>query len=767
MATNPSGSDIQLQINTTYNASNILTVDGAYRVPTASPNEIVISGCRTTTLDGGPVIYWLTTINYGTSTSTNIFTAGTYHSRTFVGGGARPLYGGNLSGDPSIVKSATNLGQALNGGGSDIYYVYAANLDSNGVWSNFVRCTFSNSVSGVSTNYFTVTWTDALRGVTISAGSSGTASIPANSSTNWRSSYDAIVLGAGDLGYAIDFTLSGSGTHNNIWYATPYTVNVTRTTSPFQSGGSVGRTYGLSASTMRLENSSNSAANEVESIPSEGYAVSYRLWGRTWPGSTSTYSGTNYDGTFNVTDGREYDGYYYNGGLYTACRPDTNVTVNGSTTTATVNIGTSDTQANVTVGSISSSDQNGFQWRYNGSASGTYGAGSVSPTSTNLPIITNLPASGSSRVFNLYVKNFSTNSNTVPLHDNWIDTGKTVTVTRSVSITQPTVNNTQTFNTTSASATFSHSIALSSSGSGGTLEYAITQSSARNTNNPSTTLPTSGWQTSSTFTLTRGYYYHFWARRSAGSGDRTNTSLQAPYLATSTNATIPGTLSISSSAASFDVTVGNVSENHTYRLGTNTTYGNITGTNSPYSSGVVSSGQTTATITIPSAASLYPSTGGSATYYLYVSRTSASGGSGDTGSFSSPGWYNISGESIVVSRGSGSTSSGLDITNTANYGLEIRNGSNQVTFDPSVRNIRKVNGETFSVNVAAGTSYTQTISGVTPTNDDEIAIIGGYAYSGPAYGASGVIVTRQNGSIKFNNTNSYFAFVATFEVIRL
>ena len=115
----------------------------------------------------------------------------------------------------------------------------------------------------------------------------------------------------------------------------------------------------------------------------------------------------------------------------------------------------------------------------------------------------------------------------------------------------------------------------------------------------------------------------------------------------------------------------------------------------------------------------------------------------------------------------GYTSSTLDITNTANYGLEIRNGSNQVTFDPSVRNIRKVNGETFSVNVAAGTSYTQTISGVTPTNDDEIAIIGGYAYSGPAYGASGVIVTRQNGSIKFDNTNSYFAFVATFEVIRL
>ena len=437
MATNPSGSDIQLQINTTYNSANILTVDGAYRVPTAAPNEIVISGCRTTTLDGGPVIYWLTTINYGTSTTTNIFNAGTYHSRTFVGGGARPLYGGNLSGDPSIVKSATNLGQALNGGGSDIYYVYAANLDSNGVWSNFVRCTFSGSVSGVSTNYFTVTWTNALRSVSISAGSSNTATIPANSSTNWRSSYDAIVLDSGDLGYALDLTLSGSGTHNNIWYATPYTNNVTSTTSPFQSGSSVGRTYGLSASTMRLENSSNNAADEVESIPSEGYAESYRLWGRMWPGSTSTYSGTNYDGTFNVTDGREFDGYYYNGGLFTACRPDTNVTVNGSSSTTTVNITSSATQADVTVAGISSSDQNGFQWRYNGTASGTYGAGSVTPTSTNLPIIANLPAAGTSRGYNLYVKNFSTNSNTVPLHDNWIDTGKVVIVARASSTNTP------------------------------------------------------------------------------------------------------------------------------------------------------------------------------------------------------------------------------------------------------------------------------------------------------------------------------------------
>ena len=263
-----------------------------------------------------------------------------------------------------------------------------------------------------------------------------------------------------------------------------------------------------------------------------------------------------------------------------------------------------------------------------------------------------LPSAGNSYTFKLQVRLGNTYGamQNASEYTAWEDHGDTFTITR-VAPTQPTVNNTQTFNTTSASATFSHSIALSSSGSGGSLEYNITQSSARNTNNPSTTLPTSGWQSSSTFTLTRGYYYHFWARRSTGAGDRTNSSLQTPYLPTSLTATIPSTLSISSGAASFDVTVSNASDEQAYRLGTNTTYGDITGTGSPYTSGVISSPATTGTITIPSGASLFPSLGGNETYYLYTSRTDTSGGSGGTGSFSSPGWYLVSGESIVVTRG--------------------------------------------------------------------------------------------------------------------
>ena len=415
MATDPSGSDIQLEINSTNNSTSILTVDGRFLVCTASPNEIYLSGCSTAT-GGNAIIYFMTRTNYGSSTSTNIFNAGTYDSRTFNTNATRALLGSNTSGD--IYSSATNLGTAFNGGGSDIYYIYAVNLDASFNWSNFVRCTFSNSVSGVSSYYFTVTWTNALRTVTISGASS---SIPANSSTNWQSAYDAVVLSSGDAGYALDLNLSGTTPHDNVWYATPYTTNVSSSTNP-QISSNVGRTFGISTNPVRLEDSNNSAANEVTSIPTEGYATDYRLWGRIYPGTTNP----------NLTDGKYYDGYYYNGGLFTVCHPDTGVTVSPST----INITSSATQADVTVSDISSSDQNGFQWQYNGSASGTLGPGGITPTSATVSITTNLPAAGTSRVYGLFVKNYATNSST-PLHSDWIDTGQTVTVTRASSTNTP------------------------------------------------------------------------------------------------------------------------------------------------------------------------------------------------------------------------------------------------------------------------------------------------------------------------------------------
>lgn len=74
-------------------------------------------------------------------------------------------------------------------------------------------------------------------------------------------------------------------------------------------------------------------------------------------------------------------------------------------------------------------------------------------------------------------------------------------------------------------------IALSNSGSGGTLEY---------NKSTTTTLPTSGWQSSSIVTeVIRGTGYYYWARRSLTDYDRTDSIITTPYH--------PGDLTISNS----------------------------------------------------------------------------------------------------------------------------------------------------------------------------------------------------------------------------
>ena len=421
MARNPTTAETQLEINSTNNSSSILTVDGRYRVTTATPNEIVLSGCSTAT-GTDVIIYWLTSIDYGSTAYTNIFNAGTYHSRTFNTNSDRALYGSNTSGD--IYASSTNLGQAKNNGGSAYYYVYAANIDGNGVWGNFIKCTFSNSVSGVSSNFLTVTWTSKILTPTLSSGSTSYGTWPTSNTTNILESGNKVVLRKDDIAYAIDLNV-GSTYSDNIWYATTYNSTTTGGVSGGTAlTGNAGRTFTLSAnaSTARLEASSTD--DRIIDSTTEGYYQLYRLWGRINTGTTNP----------NTTNGKEWDGYYYQKGVtYTVYHPDTGVSVPSS-----VNIGASDTQANVTVSNISSSDQNGYQWRYNGAASGTYGAGSVTPTSSNLPIITNLPSTGTSRNYNLYVKMFDTNSNSVALHNDWIDTGQVTTVTRaSATDTEP------------------------------------------------------------------------------------------------------------------------------------------------------------------------------------------------------------------------------------------------------------------------------------------------------------------------------------------
>ena len=148
-----------------------------------------------------------------------------------------------------------------------------------------------------------------------------------------------------------------------------------------------------------------------------------------------------------------------------------------------------------------------------------------------------------------------------------------------IAISAPIVNNAQTFATTAAANT-TVVISLSTAGSGGTLQY---------NKSTSTTTPTTGWQSSSTVTVTRGTSYYFWARRSVSDVDRSNTILLCPYLTPDT--VIAGTSSsISDTATSAVTTVSSMARstdevavrinNGGTNLGTRSGNGDITWTGS-------------------------------------------------------------------------------------------------------------------------------------------------------------------------------------------
>jgi len=122
------------------------------------------------------------------------------------------------------------------------------------------------------------------------------------------------------------------------------------------------------------------------------------------------------------------------------------------------------------------------------------------------------------------------------------------------SVTAPVVNNSQSFAAT-ASATTTCAIALTSSGSGGTLQY---------NKSTSTTVPTSGWQSSSTVSVTRGTSYYFWARRGVGSEDRTDASIPVPYIAPDTTSVSGTDDNIAWADTTATTSVTGVLSNHTY-----------------------------------------------------------------------------------------------------------------------------------------------------------------------------------------------------------
>lgn len=153
-------------------------------------------------------------------------------------------------------------------------------------------------------------------------------------------------------------------------------------------------------------------------------------------------------------------------------------------------------------------------------SSGQVGSGSASSgTFTVTPTSDGSTEGNETATIKLYINNTFNTSNYIYAEDTFLITDPPATPTA------PVVSNTQTFATT-ASPTTTCTIALTSSGTNGTLEYNVSTS---------TTVPTSGWQTSATVSVSRGTSYYFWARRAVGYEDRTDNAITVPYLPISDN----------------------------------------------------------------------------------------------------------------------------------------------------------------------------------------------------------------------------------------
>jgi len=146
---------------------------------------------------------------------------------------------------------------------------------------------------------------------------------------------------------------------------------------------------------------------------------------------------------------------------------------------------------------------------------------------------------------------------------------------------------------------------LSSSGSGGTLQYAQTSSNSA---------PSSGWQTSASFSHARPTTKYYWARQSP-SLVSSSLWMTANYLTGDTSVSATND-TISSSASSASTTISNGTSGETYAVRLNNGSTNI----------VTRVGN--GSLTIPSAS--LPTGTNTTTYEIFVLRPTSTGGDGST-----------------------------------------------------------------------------------------------------------------------------------------
>lgn len=223
-----------------------------------------------------------------------------------------------------------------------------------------------------------------------------------------------------------------------------------------------------------------------------------------------------------------------------------------------------------------------------------------SPTTRTLS--SNLPAAGATQA--IYLQEEAVlNSGT------FADTGTSATVTN---ITVPVLNDSQTFDNTTTTQTIAHTPAVTTSGAGGTLQYAFTTN----------TTYSSGATWGSTVTLTRGDTVYLWARRvdNASYADIAGP-FTVPYVATNLavgTVTVGATQLTGGSTANVSV-AWTTQTGHTYRVIRDDSGSNVV---------VIALTSTSPQNLLFSETGDLPLEGETGNYFIQSRRTPASGGDG-------------------------------------------------------------------------------------------------------------------------------------------
>ena len=273
--------------------------------------------------------------------------------------------------------------------------------------------------------------------------------------------------------------------------------------------------------------------------------------------------------------------------------------------------------------------------RLNGQSTNLVTAVVASSTSSqNIFFSSSLPSAGSSSTYRFFVRRPTSTGGD---GSTFVDTTLTFTVTRAVGA--PTASSV-TFNNP-ASANTTATVNLSASGSGGTLEYACEVGDSTPDN----------WQTSSTFTISRGTgTVYARARRSSTATSSVVSATRPGFLVGDTAVSLSSTtIAWNAPAASTLVTQGTAGETYAVRVNNGST--NL-GTAVADSIGVA---------TISFSTSL-PSAGNTTTYEIFVLRPTSTGGDGST--------YHATNDTFTVTRSAQApTASSVTFNNPASTSI--------------------------------------------------------------------------------------------------